>query len=85
MIYRLARKATLSLRHRFVAEGSAIMLIGPYGQRAILDIADAVVIADNANMSGTWGDFLSDLTRDAGCKMQVVRDEPEEDINLTPY
>ena len=59
-------------------------MMGPHGQRAILDVAKADVIAYDDTMSGTWGAFLRGLTRDAGCKMQLIPDEAGENTNLDP-
>jgi len=84
MIYRLARSINLHMRHRFVAEGSAIILMGPDRQRAILDIVESEVIVDGEDLSGEWGDFLQGFTQEAECKMRPTQDEPEPRSDLSP-
>ncbi|MCB5200241.1 hypothetical protein LGQ03_13400 [Loktanella sp. TSTF-M6] len=74
LIYRLARRGSLHLRHRFVADGSAIMLMGKSGERAILDMAETVIITGDDIPLGPWRDLLDRLVRDAGCTIDLIPD-----------
>ncbi len=48
------------------------MLLGPEGDRAILDLLGGGLIVDCEAMSAVWGSFLNDRVRDGGCEMQNV-------------
>ncbi|SEN89620.1 hypothetical protein SAMN04488003_1582 [Loktanella fryxellensis] len=84
MIHRLARRAGLYLWHRFVADGSAIMLMGTGGQRAILDIAEAAIITGDDTPPGPWRDLLDGLVRDTGCTIDLIPDAIGKDEDLMP-
>ena len=57
------------------------MLMGPGGERAILDMAETVIITGDDAMAGAWRDFLDGLVRDADCKIDVIPDtrDPGDD------
>ena len=78
MILRLARRVGLHLRHRFVAGDTAIMLMGPGGERAILDTAEMAIITGDADLSGKWSNVLDDIVHESGCRIALIPDTPEQ-------
>ena len=54
------------------------MLMGPGGERAILDMTETVIILGDDAMDGAWRDFLDGLVRDADCKIDVIPDTSEQ-------
>lgn len=74
MIYGAAQKSEVSLKHRFVARGSAVMLMGKDGQRAILDMRDRHLIPDDELTSDGWSGMLDAIN----VQLQAQTGKPTE-------
>lgn len=75
----------MHLRHRFVAKGSAVMLIGPEGDRAIFDLLAGSIIEDGSPQEARWTTFLAVFSDNAGNVPRVaVAEAVPEDVSNAP-
>lgn len=75
----------MHLRHRFVAQGSAVMLIGPEGNRAILDLLAGSIIEEGSPHEARWSTFLAVFSDNAGNVPRVaVAEALPEDVSNGP-
>ena len=58
--------------------------MGPGGQRAILDMAETVIITGDDIPLGPLRDLLDRLVRDAGCTIDLISDLDVQDDQLMP-
>ena len=74
-MYRAAKQVGVQVRHRFVAKGSAVMLIGPEGDRAVLDMVDGSIIEDGGPTEARWSTFLAVFSDKAGNLPRIVAED----------
>lgn len=66
----------MPLRHRFVARGSAVMLMGQDGQRAILDMQTRSLIADDEPTGSAWNDMLEAISAELPTQDEPPAEQP---------
>ena len=71
-IYQAAKMSGFPMRHRFVANGSAIMLHGARGEVAIFDLYDGTFISSSEDGPAAWNDYFHALTRFTDCQPSSI-------------
>ena len=68
-VYAAAEEARFPITHRFVANGSAIILRGTAGAVAILDLQNGGFMPSGEDDLGMWGDYFAALQRFTDCHL----------------
>lgn len=83
-IYKAAERSEFPVRHRFVANGSAIMLRGARGQVAVFDLQDGTFMPSSEDEATTWNDYFHALTQFTDCRMSSTGMAPETGSEYLP-